>query len=99
MAEINLQAQWLLNDTDVPAPANQTLIQIGNGTAYLAFGHINPPTLEGPPDTQVTQEMLEGRTFPVVVVARVQMPIAQLIEMREKIDQTLAQVQAATPKP
>ena len=94
MPDLSIQAQWLINDTDVPSPANQTLVQLGNGAAYISFGHINPPSFQAPPGTLLTQEMVEGRTFPVVPVARVQMPISVLSELRDKIDQMLAAVAA-----
>jgi len=90
MPEISVRAQWLLDPTDIPVPANQCLVQIAGQSAYVNFGHINPPTVDEPDVTEFTQEMVEGRTFPVVPVARVQMPLSMLLDLRAKIDSALA---------
>jgi len=93
MTEISVRAQWLLDAADIPVPANQCLVQIAGPTAYVIFGHINPPTIDDPDVTEFKQEMLEGRVFPVIPVARVQMPVSLLMELREKIDGAIAAAQ------
>ncbi len=95
MAEINVQATWLLDDTNVPVAANQTLVQVGNGAAYLTFGHINPPIVDGPPGAELTQDMVKDKVFPVVPVARVQVSIPLLEELRDKITNVLKLIEAS----
>lgn len=78
---------------------NQTLVQLGNGSAYLLVGHLNPPLVEATGGgTELTQEMVEGKIFPIVPVSRVQMSLDTLVELRGKIDEVLAIVAANEPK-
>lgn len=79
-AEIQVQAQWALDPSIQSAAANQIMIQDGipgdDGTAseaYLTFGHVNPPIMDGPP---------EGTDIFLPIF-----PVARLILSRDRIKQ------------
>lgn len=75
--QIQIQAQWILDQMNVPAAVNQMLIQEGAPVAdgapsdgvYLTFGHLNPPVITNL-TTEIEREALAATVFPVVPVSR-----------------------------
>jgi hypothetical protein len=95
-----IQAQWMLDPTSLPATANQMLIQTGapvDGISifdgvYLSFGHLNPPIMEEP-KSQEEYAAASQMVFPVV-------PVARLFVSRDRLQQfsdVLANFLANTP--
>jgi hypothetical protein len=97
MAEIQVQARWMLDAGSLPTPANQSLIQAGDGAHnfYLTLGHLNPPIFDGQPGQELTQEMVQGNVYPVVPVARLLLSTQTLIDLRDKINGMLESVEKA----
>jgi len=96
MVQIQVQGRWLLDATSIPVPANQSLIQIGEGASiYLTFGHANPPVIEGLENGgEPTAEQIAAVSLLVVPVSRLVMPLDKLLELRGKIDEILAQIES-----
>lgn len=77
-AEIQIQAQWIIDPGFQPSAANQMIVQDGmpNGNSlsseiYVTFGHVNPPIFDNP-DAAI------GAVVPVL-------PVARLLMSRERL--------------
>jgi hypothetical protein len=93
---VQVQARWILDPSTIPTPVNALMVQLGapaNGKpdgVYLQFGHINPPVVEGPPGTSLTQDMVDGAIFPVMPAARLVVSLDRLVEMRDQLNEAIA---------
>ncbi len=85
----------MLDPSSIPVPANQIIIQVGDAeSVYLTFGHVNPPVFDGiESGAAPTPEMLSSLTLAVIPVSQILLPFSKLVELREKIDGILGQVQ------
>lgn len=89
--QVTIQAQWILNPADLPATANQILLQpsapLASGKvdgAYVTIGHLNPPMVNGTPG-QLTTELAASTIFPVTPVARFLVSRERLVDFRDAI--------------
>lgn len=88
-----IQAQWILDPSSVPANANQLLLQDGppavnGGTGdgvYVTFGHLNPPITPGV-DGVPNPGGLDGQIFPVFPVGRFYLSLERLKAFNEQIN-------------
>lgn len=99
--QITVQAQWILNPSDLPATANQILIQpsapLASGKtdgAYVTVGHLNPPMVDGTPGP-INPEMAADMVFPVVPVARFLVSRERLADFRDALTAFIDTMDAA----
>jgi len=99
--QITVQAQWILDPSDLPATANQILVQpsapLASGKsdgAYVTVGHLNPPMVGGAPGP-ISPEMAAGIVFPVVPVARFLVSRERLADFRDALTAFIDTMDAA----
>jgi len=99
--QITVQAQWVLNPNDLPATANQILVQpsapLASGKsdgAYVTVGHLNPPMVNGMPGP-ITPDMTADMVFPVVPVARFLVSRERLADFRDALTAFIDTMDAA----
>jgi len=101
--QFQIQAQWVLDNSAVPAAVNQFLLQpaapLESGAidgAYLTIGHLNPPMLPGYAGP-LNSEILAGQIFPVIPVARVLVSMPRLRDLRDNLDKFIEAMEGHEP--
>lgn len=87
----------LVERSDQPATANFATVGVAQGIAYLDFGFIEPALLG-----RIARTVADGQSASKIVdghrVARVAMPLEQLVGLHQQIQQVLINVRDARAK-